>query len=264
MDAASLVALCLVLSGQPTATVNDHHCSSLGTMAVDGSRILRALVSLDSSRNAVARVAFAEAANQGDSGLAAVIYTILNRLVDGRWGDSIDDVLNAPHQFEPVARAGGDWRRLRTVSNVEQTRIDTIINLIVEGRLPDLTGGARYFQNPELVARRAELNQVRRDLLNFGGAEPSAVIGAHRFYVEAKRGGGAGTLSKRQVVLFGRPSTTASANAIFVGENRSTATSSKPDPRLRPDPDVAAELEDGSGRERSDLESPNGGASIRP
>ena len=44
---------------------------------------------------AIARVSFAEAANQGDSGLAAVIYTIVNRLVDGRWGSTVDGVLNA-------------------------------------------------------------------------------------------------------------------------------------------------------------------------
>jgi hypothetical protein len=62
-------------------------------------------------RDAIARVAYAEAGNQGDSGLAAVVYTILNRLQDGRWGDTIDSVLNARAQFEPVLRAGGGLAR---------------------------------------------------------------------------------------------------------------------------------------------------------
>ena len=35
-----------------------------------------------------------------------VVYTILNRLQDGRWGGSIDAVLNARSQFEPVMRGG--------------------------------------------------------------------------------------------------------------------------------------------------------------
>ena len=136
-------------------------------------------------RDAIARVAFAEAGNQGDSGLAAVIYTILNRLKDGRWGGSIDAVLNAHGQFEPVLRAGGDWRRLSRPSAAQQARVDTILNLALEGRLPDLTEGARYFQNSAIVAARARAGQVSPDLVNFGGQRPSVIIGGHSFYTGA-------------------------------------------------------------------------------
>ena len=89
------------------------------TLAVDGVD-LAARIAAPDAREGIARVAFAEAGNQGDSGLAAVIYTILNRLADGRWGPTIDAVLNAPHQFEPVMRAGGDWRQ--RVANVVTVR----------------------------------------------------------------------------------------------------------------------------------------------
>ncbi len=68
--------------------------------------------------------------------------------------------------------------------------IITIINLALEGRLPDLTNGARYFQNPRIVADRAGAGQVPASLVNFGGAPPSAIIGAHSFYAETGRGGG--------------------------------------------------------------------------
>lgn len=135
------------------------------------------------AREAIARVAWAEAANQGDSGLLAVVYTILNRLADRRWGDSVDQVLNAPRQFEPVMRAGGDWRGLAPASPVQRARIDTLVNLVLDGRLPDPTGGALFFQNPRIVAARAAAGQVSPRLVHFGGAAPSAVIGDHAFYV---------------------------------------------------------------------------------
>ena len=141
-------------------------------------------VKLEASRDAIARVAYAEAANQGDAGLAAVVYTILNRLRDGRWGLSVDAVLNAPGQFEPVGRAGGDWRLLPAIGPAGRARIDTILNLALEGHLPDLTGGARFFQNPAIVAKRASAGTVSPKLVNFGGSAPSRVIGAHAFYAE--------------------------------------------------------------------------------
>ena len=208
MDPAAIASLCVLLAhGGATGSLSPGlHCppvlapSGRTSLAVPraSSTLVRgvdlpALAALAASANArdgIARVAFAEAGNQDDSGLAGVVYTILNRLEDGRWGGTVDAVLNASHQFEPVMRAGGDWRNLRPVSEARQARIDTIINLALEGRLPDLTNGARYFQNPRIVAQRAGAGQVDASLVNFGGAPPSAVIGAHSFYVEAGRGGG--------------------------------------------------------------------------
>ena len=206
MDPAALASLCVLLAhgaaGPPPPGV---HCRQAPTPAVVvsvGSQPSKsgssgpdpagfaALMTRADARDGIARVAYSEAGNQGDSGLAAVVYTILNRLADGRWGGSVDAVLNARHQFEPVMRAGGDWRNLRPVSEVRQARIDTIINLALEGRLPDLTNGARYFQNARIVADRAGAGQVAASLVNFGGAPTSAVIGAHSFYIETGRGGG--------------------------------------------------------------------------
>jgi N-acetylmuramoyl-L-alanine amidase len=134
------------------------------------------------AREAIARVTVAEAANQGDSGRLAVVCTILNRLADGRWGTSVDQVLNARAQFEPVLRAGGDWRALPPASPVQRARVDTLVNLLLEGRVPDPTGGALYFQNPRIVAARAAAGQVSPRLVHFGGRTPSVVIGDHAFY----------------------------------------------------------------------------------
>ena len=143
---------------------------------------LKAKVDAPGAREAIARIAYAEAAGQGDGGLAGVVFTVLNRLDSGAWGSSIEAVLNAPRQFEPVWRAGGDWRGLAPVSPAQRARIEVILNLALEGRLPDPTRGALYFQNPAIVAARARAGSVSPDLVDFGGRRPSAVIGDHSFY----------------------------------------------------------------------------------
>ena len=234
MDAAALAGLCALLAhgAAPQTLPEGVVCpSAIAAPATTqgsqgparGAESLGAIVDLGDARDGIARVAYAEAANQGDSGLAAVVYTILNRLQGGRWGSSVDSVLNAPHQFEPVLLAGGSWRNLRPVSDAQRARIDTIINLALEGRLPDLTNGAQYFQNPRIVAARAANGQVAASLVNFGGAAPSAVIGAHSFYVEAGRGGARRTAAR---AAAGRGRTlsdlvlVAAGGGIFVGKNR--------------------------------------------
>ncbi|TAL31273.1 MAG: cell wall hydrolase [Phenylobacterium sp.] len=171
------------------------------------------------AREAITRVAYAEAANQGDSGLAGVVYTILNRLQDGRWGGTVEAVVNARGQFEPVMRAGGSWRNLRPVSDAQRARIDTILNLALDGRLPDLTNGARFFQNASIVAAREAAGTVSPGLTNFGGAPASAMIGDHTFYAEAGRGGG-GARSAPQA-----PAAAAPPMVIFVGANRAAERS---------------------------------------
>lgn len=239
MDAAALAGLCALLAhgAAPQSPPEGVTCPApitapIGLQAAQpaGPRetsLASAIGSAD-ARDAIARVAYAEAANQGDSGLAAVVYTILNRLEDGRWGATVDAVLDAPHQFEPVLRAGGSWRNLRPVSEAQRARIDTIINLALDGRLPDLTNGARYFQNPKIVALRAASGQVAPTLVNFGGAAPSAVIGAHSFYVDAGRGGGRRS-AMGQPVRRGRTASevvlSGAGGAIFVGENRAVIPS---------------------------------------
>jgi spore germination cell wall hydrolase CwlJ-like protein len=175
----------------------------------------------------MARVAYAEAGNQGESGLAAVVYTILNRLVDGRWGGTVEAVVDAPHQFEPVMQAGGTWRRLAPVTVAQEATVHTIVELALQGRLPDLTGGARFFQNEKIVAARAAAGLVPPRLLAFGGAAPSAKIGDHTFYPEAAKAAPAAAQARRRKA--GAMSSTAPArNTIFFGENHADSQSTDP------------------------------------
>ena len=231
MDPAALAGLCLLLargqSAQPLpAGVNcPPPAPASAVMAPPLTRSgLAPLVAGPEAREAITRVAFAEAGNQGDSGLAAVVYTILNRVQDGRWGATVEAVVNARGQFEPVMRVGGDWRRLPASTVAQRARIETILNLALEGRRPDLTNGARFFQNPQIVADRATRGEVSEGLVNFGGTGPSAVIGAHSFYVDVRSAGGRGTSSAKPSSTP-RGSSSAAAwqsagGAIFVGDNR--------------------------------------------
>jgi len=230
MDPAALAGLCLLLARGQTAQplpsgVNCPPPSpSQPAAPVPARGGLAPLVAGQVAREAITRVAFAEAGNQGDSGLAAVVYTILNRVQDGRWGGSVEAVVNARGQFEPVMRAGGDWRRLPASTVAQRARIETILNLALEGRLPDLTNGARFFQNPQIVAERATRGEVSERLVNFGGTGPSAVIGAHSFYVDVRSAGSRGSRSAGSPSPPRGPSPAAAwqaaGGAIFVGDNR--------------------------------------------
>jgi spore germination cell wall hydrolase CwlJ-like protein len=132
-------------------------------------------------REAIGRVAYAEAGNQGEEGIAAVIFTILNRVSSGQFQDSVQDVIDAPNQFEPATKAGG-WRYLPPLDLTQSIQFETILNLILAGWLPDPTQGALFFQNTRIVAARAAAGVVSPNLVDFGGTPPVAEIGDHRFY----------------------------------------------------------------------------------
>ena len=132
-------------------------------------------------REAIGRVTYAEAGNQGEEGIAAVIFTILNRVNSGQFDSSVQGVIDAPNQFEPATRAGG-WRYLPPLDPWQSVQFETILNLILAGRLLDLTGGALFFQNARIVSARAARGAVSSYLVDFGGTPPVAEIGDHRFY----------------------------------------------------------------------------------
>jgi hypothetical protein len=223
MDLATLAAICVLHAQNPAAyplPPPTFDCTPRAGRAVSPAlrslARLRPVVSTPAARDAMARTVIAEAGNQGDSGLAGVAYTILNRLADGRWGGTVEAVVDAPGQFEPVMRAGGSWRDLRPVSAAQATRVSTIVNLALDGRLPDPTRGARYFQNPQIVTARARAGTVSSSRVSFGGAAPSAVIGAHAFYVAA---GIVKPVEPRRAAI-GQGAPEPAPGDIFVGENR--------------------------------------------
>ena len=141
-----------------------------------------------SDRDAITRVAIAEANTQGEAGLAGVVFVILNRLKHGGFGGNITEILNAHVQFEPVSKAGGAWSNLPKPSKNQATKINTILNLALSGHFPDPTKGALYFQNPDIVAKREQKGSVSKGLTHFGGSTPSLIIKDHAFYIDIKNG----------------------------------------------------------------------------
>jgi N-acetylmuramoyl-L-alanine amidase len=192
MNLMTLAALCVMSASGGKGVPAGTDCTAVEHTYQIKLVAVAALVTGPAQRDAIARVTFAEAGNQGDTGLAGVVYTILNRLMAGTFGNDLTAVLDAPHQFEPVTKAGG-WRRLPARSSVEQAHVDTILNLALDGRLPDPTNGARYFQNPAIVADRAQAGTVSSGLVNFGGQKPVAVIRDHAFYESGGANGASGS-----------------------------------------------------------------------
>jgi hypothetical protein len=144
---------------------------------------LQTLKLSETDRDAIGRVTYAEAGNQGDTGLAAVVFVVLNRLVSGEFGSSVTKIIDAKNQFEPATRAGG-WEKLPPLNPRQRARIDTIINLSLDGRLPDPTNGSLYFQNPAIVAHREAAGKASKGLTRFNGSTPAAVIRDHEFYAK--------------------------------------------------------------------------------
>jgi spore germination cell wall hydrolase CwlJ-like protein len=160
------------------------HSALVGCCLLASSPAGAAALSADDTE-ALGRIVYAEAGTQPIAGKAAVLAVVLNRAgADG----SVQAVIDAPGQFEPVLRAPGrTWHGLSTLSADQRAEFRTILELALGGWLPDPTGGARFFQNPEIVAKRATAGTVRPSLVDFGGKPRTVTIGAHAFY------GGSGT-----------------------------------------------------------------------
>jgi spore germination cell wall hydrolase CwlJ-like protein len=169
------------LASSPTAPVKGQAAAVAGNPPPTPAPAPVITISLTpDDREAISRVAFAEAGNQAEEGLAGVMFTILNRMRS--WGGTAQDVVNSPGQFEPVTRAGGSWQDLPALSATEEVEAGTILDLILQSRLPDPTKGALYFQNPAIVAQRVADGEDSPGELNFGGKTPIAVIRNHAFY----------------------------------------------------------------------------------
>ncbi|MDB1123009.1 cell wall hydrolase [Vibrio algarum] len=131
--------------------------------------------------DAIARTAYAEASNQGLIGVSAVVFVILNRKISGRFSDSIEAIVNAKNQFEPVTKVG-KWQHLPEMTPRQLIQVETILELAQSGHLPDPTNGALYFQNAKIVAERAQKGLVSEELIHFGDSPISATIDDHTFY----------------------------------------------------------------------------------
>ena len=116
-----------------------------------------------------------EASGEPEEGKSAVAHVILNRILSGRWGDSIKDVVTRPWQFEPWMTRRREMQKL-SPSDPRYESAARIADAVLAGEMPDPTAGATHFLNPIIVQRRR------------GGSLPAWAhgnphpIGRHTFY----------------------------------------------------------------------------------
>lgn len=121
-------------------------------------------------RDALTRMLATEAIGEGPEGMGAAGHVALNRLKSGYGGaKTLRDVVMAPHQFEGMSRAG-------QVKPEDYQRAAQVADAILTGQMPDPTGGAINFLNPDLQA------QMGRAQPSWAPPGQGQRIGRHVFY----------------------------------------------------------------------------------
>jgi spore germination cell wall hydrolase CwlJ-like protein len=133
--------------------------------------------------DAMVRTVIGEAGGESPEGQAAVAHVIMNRLKKGGFGgESIKDVVTAPHQFEAVSRGIAD--KIDKNSKQYQEVLNNIVLPLLRGELQDVTGGATNFINKALQTQRG------MQIPEWASGEGQQ-IGRHTFYgTEGQADGG--------------------------------------------------------------------------
>jgi len=126
------------------------------------------------------RTILGEAAQEGPQGQAAVAHVILNRAAAGSYGKTPADVVLAPNQFEPWTTRSKELLAIKPTSRAYQETSD-ILDMVNSGDIPDPTGGATHFLNPDIVRQR------RGGSLPSWAGQPLVSIGGHTFYAPQGR-----------------------------------------------------------------------------
>lgn len=126
-------------------------------------------------RDLMVRTVLGEADDQSPQGQAAVAHVIMNRVNDGSFGRTPSDVVLAKGQFEPWATRA---RQLLAIDRKSPAydQASTIVDGVLSGDIPDPTGGATHFLNPDIVRAR------RKGSLPDWAQGASVKIGDHAFY----------------------------------------------------------------------------------
>jgi cell wall hydrolase len=133
-------------------------------------------------RDYLIRTIVFEASGEPEEGKAAVAFVVVNRERSGRWGDSIEEVVTRPWQFEPWMTKRRQIERLSR-DDPRYQNAAKIADIVLSGEMPDPTAGATHFLNPVIVRQRR------------GGSLPSWAegdgkpIGRHTFYTPSEGAG---------------------------------------------------------------------------
>jgi spore germination cell wall hydrolase CwlJ-like protein len=116
-------------------------------------------------RMALAQMITGEAGGEGPQGMIAAGAVAMNRLNKGGYGQTLADVINAPHQFEAMRRP-----------KAPTPEAQAIADQLLAGTASDPTGGAVNYLNPELQA------SLGRQQPSWAPPGQGQRIGRHVFY----------------------------------------------------------------------------------
>jgi spore germination cell wall hydrolase CwlJ-like protein len=116
-------------------------------------------------------VALAESRGEGTEGMRAVMHTVLNRVLDGRWPSTIYGVVTQPRQFSGI-EFDDDGKALLGYTFLRRKAFYAARALAdVVAELPDITDGANHFYAHDLIAPPSWAKRM----------QVTAVIGGHTF-----------------------------------------------------------------------------------
>ena len=127
------------------------------------------------ARDYLIRTIAFEAGGENELGKAAVAHVVLNRVRNGRWGNSVEDVVTYPWQFEPWMTRRKELEKLHPFDPRFQ-KAAKIADAVLAGNMPDPTAGATHFLNPVVVRQR------RGGSLPLWARRKGQPIGRHVFY----------------------------------------------------------------------------------
>ena len=127
------------------------------------------------ARDYLIRTIVFEGSGETEIGKIAIGYVVLNRKKSGKWGDSIEDVVTSPWQFEPWMTRRKAMKELAT-TDPRYKDAARIADEVLMKDVADPTDGATHFLNPVIVRKR------RGGTLPLWAQGKGQPIGRHVFY----------------------------------------------------------------------------------
>jgi spore germination cell wall hydrolase CwlJ-like protein len=185
--AAALKAYAANRNG-PAPTFGDAAAASAATTPTRGiptSAAASAPMSSD-ARDLAIRTIYGEAGGEPDTGKAGVAAVLKNRLAGGQYGNDMQSVILAPKQFSLWNKGdpAGDNARKLSPDSPSYQKIGAIYDGVMSGQIPDPTGGATHYYNPNVASpgwgpKLAQQNDVRIGNHRFVGTGPAGPNGAN-------------------------------------------------------------------------------------
>lgn len=119
----------------------------------------------------MARTLYGEARGEDEKGMQAVANVVMNRVKAGGWyGASVKDVVTKPYQFSCWNKTDANYEKILKATDSQLKTARRIAENVINGVLPDITGGATHYHNKNITPYWA------------ASMTKTAEIGNHVFY----------------------------------------------------------------------------------